>query len=259
MSMYSDTRDAGTGWLIGAVKNNPEGLLLLAAGCALLMRSTGASQRRPSTREYDRNDLPPRRGTRSRTVGERLSGAAQSASEYVSDVSEGVAETASNYVSSASNYAEDVARQAAEQSGRIAREAQSTLQDTISRVVEDRPLAVALVGVAAGAAVAAAFPVTEFENRTLGKTGEELRDAASKAGENLKDAASKAGQRLAAAADGRGLNTEGVKEMVRDAGEAFSSALENEDQATSRTSSTTTPQSTANKNPRSPGKKGGTN
>ena len=49
MSMYSDIRDSGAGgWLVGAVKNNPEGLLLLAAGCALLMRSSGASKSRRS-------------------------------------------------------------------------------------------------------------------------------------------------------------------------------------------------------------------
>ena len=41
MSMYSDNQNSGAaGWLVGAVKNNPEGLLLLAAGCALLMRSS---------------------------------------------------------------------------------------------------------------------------------------------------------------------------------------------------------------------------
>ena len=32
-------------WLVGAVKSNPEGLLLLAAGCALLLRSGGSSGR----------------------------------------------------------------------------------------------------------------------------------------------------------------------------------------------------------------------
>ena len=74
----------------------------------------------------------------------------------------------------------------------------------LARVVQEQPLAVALAGVAAGAAVAAAFPVTELENRTLGTTGEQMREAAGKAGEQLKDAASKAGQRLAAAADRAG-------------------------------------------------------
>ena len=45
MSMHSDN-SRRAGWLVGAVKNNPEGLLLLAAGCALLMRSAGGSRSR---------------------------------------------------------------------------------------------------------------------------------------------------------------------------------------------------------------------
>ena len=230
MSTYSDIPDSGaTGWLFGAVKNNPEGLLLLAAGCALLMRKSGASKSRrsPDARGYGRNDSG--RGGRDRTVGERLSETAQSAGEYVSNIGESVAETASSYASSVSNYADDVARATAERSGRLARQAQSSARDTVSRVVQEQPLTVALVGAAAGAAVAAAFQATDLENRTLGPTGERLRDAAGRAGEQLKDAATKAGQRLAAAADERGLNTEGVKEVAREVGETFSSALEGED------------------------------
>jgi hypothetical protein len=249
MSMYSDTHDSGaTGWLVGAVKNNPEGLLLLAAGCALLMRSSGASKSRRSrdARGYGRNDMAQSgREARDRTVGERLSElseTAQSAGEYVSDIGESAVKTASSYASSVSSYADDVARATAEHSGRLARQAQSSVRDTISRVVQEQPLTVALVGVAAGAAVAAAFPTTDLENQTLGATGERLRDVAGRAGEHLKDAATKAGQRLAAAADERGLNTEGFKEVARDVGEAFSSALEGEDanqntQSKSQTSS----------------------
>ena len=100
MSMYSDIHDSGaTGWLVGAVKNNPEGLLLLAAGCALLMRSAGTSKSRRSrdARVYDRNDMTQsRREARDRTVGERLSDTAKSAGEYVSDIGESVVETASS-------------------------------------------------------------------------------------------------------------------------------------------------------------------
>jgi hypothetical protein len=233
MSVYSDTRDSGAvDWLVGAVKNNPEGLLLLAAGCALLMRSSSASKNRRSleVRGYGRNDMPQRGGeARDRTVGERPSKTAQSAGEYVSDIGESVVETASSYASSVSSYADDVARATAERSGQLARQAQSSVRETISRVVQEQPLTVALVGAAAGAAVAAALPATDLENRTLGATGERLRDAAGRAGEQLKDAATKAGQRLAAAADERGLNTEGIKEVARDVGETFSSALEGED------------------------------
>ena len=105
MSTYSDSDSGAAGWLVGAVKNNPEGLLLLAAGCALLMRSTGASKSRRSrdVRVYDRNDMTQRaREARDRTVGERLSETAQSAGEYVSDISESIVETASGYASSVS-------------------------------------------------------------------------------------------------------------------------------------------------------------
>ena len=232
MSMYSDIRDSGAGgWLAGAVKNHPEGLLLLAAGCALLMRSSGApSSPRSRAHSYGRNDSTQSGGEpRTRTVGERLSATAQSAGEYVSDIGESVAETASSYASSVSSYADDVTRATVERSGRLVQQGQSTVRDTIGQIVQEQPLVVALVGAAAGAAVAAAFPATDLENRTLGPSGERLRDAAGRAGEQLKDAATKAGQRLAAAADERGLNAEGLKEVARDVGETFSSALEGED------------------------------
>ncbi len=255
MSHYSDTRDAGAGWLIGAVKNNPEGLLLLAAGCALLMRSFGGlSTRTPITRDYSRTGRPRPGGPRVRTVGERLADTAQSAGDYVSDIGGSVAESASSYASSVSNYADDVARGAAEQTGRLANQA----QNTISQIVQDRPLMVALAGVAAGAAVAAAFPVTDLENRTLGATGEQLRDAAGRAGEQLKGAASKAGERLAAAADERGLNTEGLKDVARDVGEAFSGALETDDTKRGQSAGPTSSRATNNQRGAS-GKKGGSN
>ena len=264
MSMYSDIRDSRTGgWLVGAVKNHPEGLLLLAAGCALLMRSSGApsSPRSRGAHSYGRNDSTQSGGEpRTRTVGERLSTAAQSAGDYVSDIGESVAETASSYASSVSSYADDVGRATAKHSGRLARQAQSTARDTINRVVQEQPLTVALVGAAAGMAVAAALPATDLENRTLGPSGERLRDAAGRAGEQLKDAATKAGQRLAAAADERGLNTEGFQEVARDVGETFSSALEGEDASqTPRSKSQSTNLGRSSTNQRGFSKKGGPN
>ena len=263
MSMYSDNQNSGAaGWLVGAVKNNPEGLLLLAAGCALLMRTSGASKSHSRDARVDgRNEMTQRgREARVRTVGERLSETAQSAGDYASDIGESVVETASSYASSVSSYADDVARATAERSGQLARQAQSTARDTINRVVQEQPLTVALVGAAAGVAVATAFPATDLENRTLGPTGERLRDAAGRAGEQLKDAATKAGQRLAAAADERGLNTEGLKEVARDVGETFSSALEGEDASqTPRSKSQSTNLGRSSTNQRGFSKKGGPN
>jgi hypothetical protein len=128
-------------------------------------------------------------------------------------------------------------------------------------MVQEQPLAVALAGVAAGAAVAAAFPVTELEKRALGTTGEQLREAAGNAGEQLKGAASKAGQRLGAVADERGLNREGLKEMARDVSDAFTGALESEEGSnqTSSPARASSIQSSAKIDQRGPSKKGGTN
>jgi len=94
MSSYGVREGTGAGeWIMGAVTRNPEGLLLLAAGVALLMRSG----RGPSVR---RNSLPDRRnegqyragredsasGISERTSGirERVGEAARRAGEYVS-------------------------------------------------------------------------------------------------------------------------------------------------------------------------------
>jgi hypothetical protein len=84
----------------------------------------------------------------------------------------------------------------------LGRQAQSTLQDSVERVLRDQPLAVAVAGLAAGAAMAALFPSTEMEGRTLGGAREALTDAAGKAGEMVMDAAGKAKERLQAAAEG---------------------------------------------------------
>jgi hypothetical protein len=71
----------------------------------------------------------------------------------------------------------------------LARQAQSTLESSMNRVLREQPLAVVMAGLAAGAAVAAVFPSTELEDRALGSAGEGLRQAAGKAAERVKDAA----------------------------------------------------------------------
>jgi hypothetical protein len=227
MSRYSRTEHSGTGdWLVGAVKNNPEGLLLLAAGCALLMRRSGSfwggesagrrnQWRGDGARQRYQPDGPSRAhsGGSDWKIGEGVSQAAESAREYASDMTEKVSETASSYASSIS-----------EQSARFASQAQSTMQDTVNRVLHQQPLAVALAGLAAGAAVAAAFQATDIERRTIGQAGERLADAAGRAGEEFKAATAKAGEELV---------TDGVKEIARDVAGAFSSAMSGEQSAKS--------------------------
>ena len=229
---YHSHRDAqGTGdRILGALKSNPEGLLLLAAGCALLLRSgatgrTHAHERLGLTgtgREPTSENYGPRQTGAG--ISETISQAADSARDYAADVSKTVSDKASTYASAAGEYADDAWRQ----SERFVGQARDTVKDTINRVLQEQPLALAVVGLAAGAAVAAAFPATAVERRTLGAAGERLTDAAASAGQQLGQAASKAGERLMDAADQRGLNTEGLKEVASHVAGAFGSAFTDE-------------------------------
>jgi hypothetical protein len=88
---------------------------------------------------------------------------------------------------------------------------------------------------AAGAAVAAAFPATRFERETLGPAGKRLSEAASDAGERLTEAASAAGERLMTTAEDKGLNKEGLKEVARDVAGTFEKSFTGEEQDKNRT------------------------
>src|SRR6188474_522641 len=66
MSRYpdNDTSFQAGDWLAGAARRNPEGLLLLAAGACLLMRSRGsASSRSPVRSQYRDIDYTPPSGS----------------------------------------------------------------------------------------------------------------------------------------------------------------------------------------------------
>jgi hypothetical protein len=261
MNNYSNTPNFGSAdWLMSAVKKNPEGLLLLAAGCALLLRSgkasaqgskyvsgqyqrypgsqggygdgdqdwkmrTGMSRAADTAREYVSN------------VGKTLSDTAEDVGKTLNDTAENVgktlSETTGRYVSAAGDYAEDARRTIVDQSGRMVEQAQSTIE----RIVREQPLAVAIAGLATGAAVAAAFPATRFEREMLGPAGEQLSQAVSSAGERLSDAASAAGERLMTAAEEKGLNKEGLKEVARDVAGSFEKSLsDQQDQNRTKTS-----------------------
>jgi hypothetical protein len=223
-----DAPSSTADWMMNTVRRNPEGLLLLAAGCALLMRS-GAS---PLSRQFSENTY---RGNadggghsgaiRPSSLREGISRTTEGAADYVSDVKDRVAETASSYASAVTDYADETRRNISDQSARMKRQAQSTLQTGVDRMLREQPLAVAILGAAAGAAVAAVFPVTDVENQTLGPTRDALVDAANKAGENLVGAVGAAGERLKATATERGLNPEGLKEIARDVADTFTTAV----------------------------------
>ncbi len=222
MTIGSSTRGPGSAdWLINACKQNPEGLLLLGAGCALLFRKGASRSSRQSSRRspgYAHTEVAyGSSGAQKREMPESAFQAAENARRYAADLGETVTDTAKSYASAAGEYAQQAGQTITDHSGRIARQAQSTME----RIAREQPLLIALGGLAAGAALAAAFPLTRMERERLGPAGRRLSEAASDAREKLSEAAASAGERLMNIAEERGISAEGLKDVGRDVAGTF--------------------------------------
>jgi hypothetical protein len=222
MSAYS-TRSTTSNWLMDSITRNPEGLLLLGAGIALLMRKASLQSRdsQGSNRNGNRGNDEAAHNGRDRNWSNTVTDAAKSVSEYAADVSDKVAKSASGYASSVADYAD----QTSERTRVMARQAGSTLQSSAQTILQEQPLAVAVAGFAVGAVVATAFPPTEIERHHLGPTGERLKDAALNVGDQIKGAGMQAKEKLASVAEEHGLTAEGLKGMAQEVTDAFSDAL----------------------------------
>jgi hypothetical protein len=255
MSSYSerDTYSQAGDWLLGTVRRNPEALLLMAAGCCLMMRSSSSRMSAHRAHQREEWDYPTGRasvGPASASAREGLSRATETASDtakgagdYASQVKDRIADTASDYASqmkdrisdtasssadSVADFADDARRRVAERSARLKQQTQATLQSSMQRVLREQPLAVAVAGLAAGAAVAALFPSTEIEDRAFGSAHEKLKDLAEEAGERTMEAAGKAGEHLKGLAEERGLTSEGLKEVAGEVVDTFKDAVSGE-------------------------------
>lgn len=246
MSERNTYEQAGD-WLIGSVRRNPEALLVLAAGCALFMRSKGADVPRPEGHYYREAEQRDPEATRLRQQDSSSRGAmaraAESARGYtseaagrvtgavgdyasdmtgrVSDVTGRVTDAASQYASTVSDYAGDIRDQVVSGASRLPDQARSTVQAGFARILREQPLALAAMGIAAGATLAAIFPATEAENQMLGPAHDAVVDAASRVAENVKSAAGETGEQLKEAARERGLDPEGLKGLARDVAGKF--------------------------------------
>jgi hypothetical protein len=218
-------------WILDTIKRNPEGLLLLAAGAVLMLR-TGSTR---SSRDVfkDNSDGPARGATADAAskvadavtnTTQRAMDAASSYASVATDTAHQTMDTAKSYVSSAADYAEQATRKVGEQSERIVRQTKSMTRG----VLQNQPLAILAAGLAAGAALAATFPATELEKETLGPVGDQAAKAAARVGDQLKQATVKAGERLKSAAEERGLHTEGLKEVAEEVADTFKASMKGE-------------------------------
>jgi len=204
MSKYWNASGVGAAdWLWANLKQNPEGLLFLAAGCALLLRRAPSTPYAQHDREYVQNsprhcELVANKVAHQNSVGDWANEAlsvAEKARGHASALGKKMGETADDYAAAVSEYAQETREKVIEQSRRLAEKTQSRFQS----VVQGQPLAVALAGLAAGAAVAAALPATTPERRVLAPARQRLYEAAGIAGENISEAALAAGARFKSA------------------------------------------------------------
>jgi hypothetical protein len=195
---------------VGDERHKAEGLLLLAAGAVLMLRTgaraSGAAQSRTAAYGQEPETYP---------------GAVRRTFDAASDAARQTVDTASSYATAASDYVDKARRVVGEQSERISRQTQSAA----SSILQNQPLAIVMAGIAAGAAIAAAFPPTDLERDTLGPIGSEMSKAAERFGGQLKEATTKAGETLKTAADERGLNPEGLREVAGEVADTFKSSI----------------------------------
>lgn len=211
-----------------AIRRNPEGLLLLGAGVALMLRhaasSAGGAAERQSraSRASDRYDADGAGETSGGSAASELAGKVSAAA---GDVRSYVAEAAQDLTDRASEYGQAASRRA--------REAADSAYRSAEGVFETHPMSIAVAGLAAGCLAAAVFPPTRFERDTLGPIGRRAADAAAETGELVKSAAVervtsaalKAGGQLKdAVAEGR-VNTGNIGEVARDIASDFKSNL----------------------------------
>jgi hypothetical protein len=199
--------DAGE-WLISTAKRNPEGLLVLAAGCALLLRGGRSSYR--SAEQI---------GASSSNAPWNTSRSTERASEIAGDIKDRIADAGS----SVAQQAGETARTLSKQASHIAGQAQSMVSSGFGQVLREQPLALVVAGLAAGAAVAALLPSSDLEERALGGARDAISDMAGKARENLTAAATEAGERLTQGVSERA--TEGFKGLAQDVVEQFNQKL----------------------------------
>lgn len=234
----NDTYGQAADWLMSTARRNPEALLVLAAGCALLMRSKSSDKttRDEYSSSYYRDVEARGRNVgngmsydeaqaEARNIGQDVADAAGRGAEavrgYASQVTDRISEAAAPYADRMSGFAGQVRQSVAD----LPNQAMSRVQGGFAQVLREQPLALAVAGLAAGAAVAALFPATAVERRAFGPAHDAMADAANRAMESVTTAASETGERLKQTAHEKGLDSGGLKDMARDVAGEFANRV----------------------------------
>ena len=157
------------------------------------------------------------------TMGNNLSQTAETARSMRADAMS----TASDMVSSGYRSGADAAARAGEQVMQAGQRTQEMFVDTVQR----HPMIVGAIGLAIGAAIAAALPSTRQEEQLFGEAGSGLknkaRELASEGVAAMKSAAQDVYQDTLRHAKEQGLSAEAVQEAAKGIGEKVKSAMAN--------------------------------
>jgi len=219
-------------WVSATVRNKPEALLLLAAGCALMIgagRSVVKSSPPSGLRRSGVDAWNAPGAANAAGVADRISSfgsqAAGAAADKAASYAGSLSDAASSYAGAVSDYAQSAGQGVADRSGRLLSQTQSSLEAGLDYLIHEQPLMLAALGLAAGAAIGAALPATDVENRALGETRDQLAQAATHAAgdqlSRLKNVAGTVGEKVKEAATHHGQDfAHEVTDAVKDAATA---------------------------------------
>jgi hypothetical protein len=237
-----------TAWLTRAVRKNPEGLLLLGAGLALLMRTGGKSQSRASTSSrrdqtagtegpygpYGMDGMNGMKQTGERvseqaaSTTEQLRASIGSTTEFVSRKADEVQNQATEAASGAMDSGQRMMNSALESGQKAMNSAMQSGQQAVNSITA-QPFLVALMGIGTGLALASLLPETDIEHRAFQDAGKTLAETAQDAGKRIASATSEVGDKLAEVAAQRGLDKNGVRDLAGELSDTFTTALNDKD------------------------------
>lgn len=219
-------KGGGAGELMGnlgaQVRDNPMALAMIGAGMAWLMM--GKSDRvatDTAARAYQTNAEVGAAPSTATAAGD-LSNAAGHLKTKVADAATGVKDA----VSGAAEHAAAGLHDLRDQAGFAGRKAVRSFED----ILQQEPLIVGALGLAAGVALGAAFPSTGLEDRTFGAARDDLVDAGEKkilaAGQALNASGQAAFEAVKSEADRQGLASDGQGTLVEKAEAVVRSGVE---------------------------------
>jgi len=178
--VLSYARDSGGGKMMSnlgrSVQENPAPLLVIGAGIAWMMATSGSSRADGSWNDNSFSN------STADTLSDGVASVAQSARAAGERVSEGVASVAAAALGGAGELSDSAKRSIhdisdiAHRTGGSAYKSTRELGGTMSGILKEQPFVLGALGMAIGAALGAALPETDAEDRVMGEASDALRE-----------------------------------------------------------------------------------